>query len=385
MLKYLPINRLGKAACIIALAFAPTFLHADEFEQINLVANTPGTAANTDPNLINPWGLSFSATSPFWAADQGSGLSTLYSGTGAINSLVVTVPGSATGPSGPTGTVFNGAGTGTFLVGATAASFIFDNLNGTISAWNAGAVTTAQVEATTPGASYTGLAQATTTGPGGATYIYAANSNSTTGSIQVFNSNWTNVTATTFAGKFTDSSIPAGFVPFNVQTIGSNIFVTYAQLTSTGAAMPGGFVVEYDASGNFIKQIAGGGALDAPWGITIAPPGWGSYTGDILVGNFGNGEILVYDITTDTYLGTIDGTNGLPLVNFNLWALDTRTGGTGDNLDAVYFTAGINRQQGGLLGEIVDVPEPPTIFGAVSGVIALALSRIRRFQRSPKA
>ncbi len=385
MLKHLPINRLGKTACVIVLAFVPACLHADEFEQINLVANTPGLAANTDPNLVNPWGLSFSATSPFWVADQGSGLSTLYNAAGTPNSLVVTIPGSATPPTGPTGTVFNAAGTGTFLVGATAASFIFDNLNGTISAWNAGAGTVAQVEATTPGASYTGLAQATTTGPGGATYIYAANSNSTSGSIQVFNSSWTNVTATTFAGKFSDPGIPAGFVPFNVQTIGSNIYVTYAMLTSTGGALPGGYVVEYDANGNFIQQIAGGGALDAPWGITIAPPGFGSYTGDLLVGNFGNGQILIYDLTTDTYLGTIDGTNGLPLVNNNLWALDTRTGGTGFNLDAVYFTAGIGHQEGGLLGEIVDVPEPPTIFGAVSGVIALALSRIRKPQRNSKA
>jgi uncharacterized protein (TIGR03118 family) len=373
------IDPLVKAACAIVFASTPACLHADEFAQINLTANTSGVAANTDPNLINPWGVAFSATSPFWVSDQGSGLSTLYNGAGTPNALVVTIPGSPTPPTGPTGAVFNADTTG-FLVAGAASHFIFDNLNGTVSAWAAGTVAT--IEATSAGANFTGLAQATT--PGGATYIYAANSNSTTGNIQVFDSNWTNVTFTTFAGKFTDPSLPAGFVPFNVQTIGSNIYVLYAQLTSTGAALPGGFVDEYDASGNLIMRIASGGALYAPWGITIAPPGFGSYTGDLLVGNFGNGQILIYDLTTDTYLGTIDGTNGLPLVNNNLWALDTRTGGTGDNLDAVYLTAGINHQEGGLFAEIVEVPEPPTIFGAVSGVIALALLRIRRSQRHPR-
>src|ERR1700679_262605 len=133
--------------------------------QTDLVSDVPGLAANTDPNLKNPWGVSFAPTSPFWTSDQGTALSTLYNGAGLPQALVVTIPGSTGGPSGPTGTVFNAAGAGTFLVGGTAASFIFDNLNGTISAWNAGAGTTAQVQATTLGANYTGLAQATTTGP----------------------------------------------------------------------------------------------------------------------------------------------------------------------------------------------------------------------------
>ncbi len=127
---------------------------------------------------------------------------------------------------------------------------------------------------------------------------------------------------TMFAGKFTDPSLPAGYTPFNIQTIGSDLYVTYS------GSVPGGFVDEYDTSGNFIKRIASGGALFSPWGLTIAPADFGSFSNDLLVGNFGNGEILAYDPTTDAFLGTLDGPNGQPIVNDFLWALETRTGGT---------------------------------------------------------
>jgi uncharacterized protein (TIGR03118 family) len=351
------------------LTLAPTYLQADSYTQTNLVSSVPGLATTTDPNLINPWGVAFTATSPFWVSNQGSGTSTLYNGAGTPNALIVSIPAGSTPPSGPTGQVANTSGSG-FLVGSSSAHFIFDTLNGTIAGWASG--TTATVEATTPGAIYTGLAFNTA---GGSTYLYAANS---TGNIQVFNSTWNNVTATTFAGKFVDPSLPAGFVPFNIQTIGSNIYVTYAQLGPGGTALPGGYIDEYDANGNFITRIASGGPLDAPWGIVIAPSGFGAYSNDLLVGNFGNGEILVYDPTTDAYLGTIDGTNGQPLVNDFLWALETRTGGTGDNTNAVYFTAGIDNQQQGLFGEITEVPEPATLLETASGLITLALLKFKR-------
>jgi uncharacterized protein (TIGR03118 family) len=237
-------------------------------------------------------------------------------------------------------------------------------LNGTIAGWN-GTGTAAIQEASTPGAVYTGLAQNTS---GGSTFLYAA---SATGGIHVFDSSWTDVTGTTFAGKFTDPSLPAGYTPFNIQTIGSNLYVTYSGTT-------GGFVDEYDSSGNFIKRIASGGALFSPWGLVIAPPDFGIYSNDLLVGNFGNGEILAYDPTTDAFLGTLDGSNGQPLVNDFLWSLETRTGGTGDNLDAVYFTAGIDNQQDGLFGELtVTTPEPATIFETASGLLALVMFKVR--------
>jgi uncharacterized protein (TIGR03118 family) len=357
------IGRSMKAVCAVALMFACTYIHADSFTQTNLVSDVSGLAVTTDPNLKNPWGVSFSATSPFWVSNQASGNSTLYNGAGAITSLVVTIPASATPPTGPTGTVFNSS-TG-FKVGATASSFIFDTLNGTIAAWNGSAGTTAVVMASTPGAVYTGLAQNTS---GGSSFLYAA---SASGSIHVFDSNWTDVTSTTFAGKFVDPSLPAGYAPFNIQTIGSNLYVTYSGTT-------GGFVDEYDTAGNFIKRIASGGALFSPWGLVIAPANFGSFSNDLLVGNFGNGEILAYDPTTDAYLGTLDGPNGLPIVNDFLWALETRTGGTGDNPNAVYFTAGIDNQQDGLFGELLETtPEPATIVETASGLIALALFQAR--------
>ena len=368
MLKHHSIDPLVKATCAIALALATTYLRADSFAQTDLVSNVPGLAKTTDPNLINPWGVSFSATSPFWVSNQGSGTATLYNGAGTITPLVVTIPG-GNPPTGPTGQVFN-TSTG-FQVNNAASNFIFDTLNGTIAAWNSTAGTTAVTMVSTPGAIYTGLAQATS---GGSPYIYAADS---TGQIRVFNSSWQPIT---LAGNFTDPSLPAGFVPFNIQNIGGNLYVTYAMLGPGGAPMPGGYVIEYDSSGNFIKQIAASGPLDAPWGITLAPANFGSFSDDLLVGNFGNGEILVYDPTTDTYLGTIDGTNGLPLVNDFLWSLETRTGGTNVNTDALYFTAGIDNQEGGLFGEITEVPEAATIFETAFGLIVLALVKVSRDQ-----
>jgi uncharacterized protein (TIGR03118 family) len=141
--------------------------------------------------------------------------------------------------------------------------------------------------------------------------------------------------------------------------------------------MPGGVVSEFDANGNFIGRIATGGPLFAPWGIVIAPAGFGGFSNDLLIGNFGNGEILAYDSTTDMFLGTLNGPNGQPLTNDHLWALETR--GLGFDTNAVYFTAGINNEADGLFGKIdVVTPEPATIFGTATGLIALALTRMKR-------
>jgi uncharacterized protein (TIGR03118 family) len=371
MFRHHSISRFVKTACVIALAFASAYLRADSatFTQTNLVSDVPGLANTTDPHLQNPWGVSFAATSPFWVSNQANGTSTLYDGAGNINPLVVTIPPGATPPSGPTGQVFNG-GPGFLLGNGNPSVFIFDTLNGTIAGWNGG--TSATQMASTPGAVYTGLARNTS---GGSTFLYAADS---AGQIHVFNSSWTDVTGTLFAGKFVDSSLPAGFAPFNIQTIGSNLYVTYAALTPMGSPLPGGFVDEYDANGNFIKRVATGGPLSAPWGITLAPAGFGAFSNDLLVGNFGSGQILAYDPTTDALLGTINGANGQPIVNPFLWALETRTGGSNVDTNAVYFTAGINNQKDGLFGEISLVPEPATIFETAFGLVAVVLSRFSR-------
>jgi uncharacterized protein (TIGR03118 family) len=226
--------------------------------------------------------------------------------------------------------------------------------------------------ATTPGAIYTGLAEASNAS---GTFLYAANS-APGGHVNVFSSTWA---PTTLAGTFTDPSLPAGLVPFNIQNIGGNLYVTYATLGPGGTPSPGGVVDEFDANGNFIKRIATGGSLFAPWGIVLAPSTFGPFSNDLLIGNFGNGEILAYDATSDLFLGTLNGANGQPLVNSFLWALETRANVNGFDPNAVYFSAGINNQSDGLFGKIdANTPEPATIFGTATGLIALALSRIKR-------
>jgi uncharacterized protein (TIGR03118 family) len=377
MLQNQPISRLATAISTLALAFAATYIHADSFTQTNLVSDIPGLAANTDPNLKNPWGVAFSATSPFWTSDQRTGLSTLYNAAGVPQGLVVTIPGSATPPSGPTGMVFSNVA-GSFPVNGTPATFIFDTLNGTLLGWNGSAGTTAVQMAATPGAIYTGLAEASN---GASTFLYAANS-APGGQINVFNSAWAPVVS---PGGFTDPNLPAGLVPFNIQNIGGSLYVTYAQLGPGGTPLPGGVVDQYDANGNFIKRIATAGPLSAPWGIVLAPSSFGSFSNDLLIGNFGNGEILAYDATTDLFLGTLNGANGQPLVNSFLWALETRAGVNGFDPNAVYFSAGINNQADGLFGAItVITPEPATIFGTATGLIALALSRVKRTLRGSR-
>jgi uncharacterized protein (TIGR03118 family) len=269
--------------------------------------------------------------------------------------------------------VFNSSGAG-FLINGTSARFIFDNLNGSISGWNGVGTTAAVTVPSAAGTIYTGLAFNTA---GGANYLYAANS---LGSINVFDSTWANVSGTTFAGKFVDPNAQAGFVPFNIQSVGANVYVTYAQLGPGGSPMPGGYVDIFDANGNFIRRATLNGPLFAPWGLTIAPANFGSFSNDLLIGNFGNGEILAYDPLTGTFLGTINGDNGQPIVNERLWALATRTGGTNDDLNAVYFTAGIGGEQHGLFGklDVSAVPEPATVVEMGSGDAALMMGLYRR-------
>jgi uncharacterized protein (TIGR03118 family) len=357
------LRLLAKVTGILVLSLSPALSLADSFAQTNLVSDVTGLAATTDHNLKNPWGMSFSATSPFWVSNQVSGYATLYDGAGTIIPLVVRVPGGAP-PTRPTGQVFNGT-TSFALLGVGATHFIFAT-NGAIDGWSSG--TTAVQVVSTPGAVYTGLALASS---GGSNYFYAADS---TGQIRVFNSSYQPITLT---GNFTDPHAVAGFVPFNVQLIGSSLYVTYAHLTAQGAALPGGYVDVFNTDGTFSRRLATSGPLDAPWGITLAPSTFGSFGDDLLVGNFGNGEINVFNPITGAFEGTLDGINGLPLVNDNLWALDFRTGGANIDPNALYFTAGINDQQDGLFGDIMpSIPEPATFILVGLGVFALGLARL---------
>jgi uncharacterized protein (TIGR03118 family) len=314
--------------------------------QTNLVSDIPGLAQSTDPNLKNPWGNSFSATSPFWSANAGSNTSTLYQGTGStINPRVVSVPG------GPTGTIQNGVATDFIEPNGKPGSFIFSTLDGSIYSWNSSDTAAVRV-ANVSGESFTGLAIANN---GSGNYLYAANDTGK-GSIEVFDSKFNHVT---LAGSFTDPNLPSSvafgssYVPYNVQNLGGQLYVEYANFKTNGGA-----VVIFDANGNFLRELipAGTPQLNEPWGVVIAPSGFGTFANNVLVGNFGDGKINAFDPGTGAFQGTLTGFNG-PLVNSGLWSLVVRTGGT-FNTNAVYIMAGINNQADGLFAAIT--PADPT-------------------------
>ena len=361
----------GRAAVLLGsmLTLAAPGLRAG-FIQTNLASDISGLAANFDPNLKNPWGMSFSGSSPLWVSDQGAGVSTLYSGAGVPVSLVVTVPPTTGAPIGPTGQVFNS--TTAFIEGdGTKASFIFDTLAGTIDAWNSGNGTTAQVMDTTTGA-LTGLAL-----DPASQHLYAANF--ATGAIDVYNSSFS---PTTVSGGFVDPNALAGYSPYNIQLVNGELYVEYDLVNPTthqpqaGAGL--GYVDVFDTNGNFVQRLATGGSLNAPWGVTQAPAGFGGFGGDILIGNFGNGEINAFNPVSGAFAGTITDAAGNPIVNSDLWAIEFPAGGPGVNPNALYFTAGINNQADGLFGSIT-TPEPGTL---AAGLAALALLLKRRHKLS---
>ena len=257
------MKKLPRIASAIVLAAVST-LHAatasaSPYQQTNLVSDVPGLAQLTDANLVNPWGMAFSATSPFWMSNQGTNTSTLYRVTNGVVSkvaLTVTIPTTSGGPQGPTGQVANTAGAGTFAVGGTAASFIFANLNGTISAWNGGAGTTAVVMTPASGHVYTGLAIA---GTGANARLYAASS----AGIDVFNSSFAPISG----GFVNNDPAVAGLVPFNVQTIGSSVYVTYAapgRAAQIAAGEGSGAVAIFDTNGTLIRTLVSGSKLASP-------------------------------------------------------------------------------------------------------------------------
>lgn len=329
------------------------------YQQTNLVADQTGVAPATDPHLINPWGLAASATGPWWASDNNSGFSTLYNGQGQIISLVVTVPsptGSAAGTiASPTGIVSNST-TG-FVVSENgvsgAAAFIFSTEDGTISGWNptvdrTHAVLTVDRSKVGPGAVYKGLALATTSA---GTFIYATNFRF--GIVEVFDSNFHLV------HFFTDPFIPRGFAPFGIQNIGGNLYVTFARQSAdrhdSVAGRGLGFVDVFTTSGRLLRRLHSGGDLNAPWGLALAPANFGAFSNDLLVGNFGNGHINVFDPKTGRDLGQPRTKSGAPIVIDGLWALEFGNGGNAGATTDLFFTAGPQAESHGLFGKIDSV------------------------------
>jgi uncharacterized protein (TIGR03118 family) len=311
------------------------------YSQTKLVSNTTGIAATTDSQLLNPWGISVLPGQDFWISDANSGVSTLYDQNGnKDNGLIVTIPSASSNPNGncspgcPSGTVANASGS--YFSGG---SFIFDTEDGLLVYWN-GSSNTAIVgkDNSASGAVYTGLALL-------GTDLLAANFNS--GKVDVYDSNFN---LTSLAGSFTDPNLPAGFAPHGIHIINNQVYIAYAmQNAAKHNAMSGvglGQVDVFDSNGNFVSTFVAAGAtnnLNAPWGVVQAPASFGTFGGDILVGNFGDGTMSAFD-TTGKFVGQLTDSAGNVLVNPRLWDMVFGGGGGANNdpgnLGTLYFTAG---------------------------------------------
>jgi uncharacterized protein (TIGR03118 family) len=345
-----------------SVIFTDTALIVDKQEVV-------ASSKTVDANLQNPWGIAFAPGLPFWIADNNSNLATLYSGTGEIetqavtgsSSTGITIPASAAGvQANPTGQVYNGSGS--FLVttnkGQETALFLFAGEGGTIAGWamdsGAAAVTTYDdgVSNGTNHAVYKGLAWGTVNG---AAFLYATDLHNN--KIDVFDTNFAK--PADMQGKFVDPTIPQGFVPFGIAAISDQLYVTYAmQDTARHDEVPGaglGYVDVFDFSGNFVSRFASAGALNAPWGIAVAPSGFGALAGDVLVGNFGDGKINIFKPNGSqlaTSVAPLAGSNGQPFAFPGLWSLTFGNGDSDKPLTTLFYTAGFASQTDGVLGSI---------------------------------
>jgi uncharacterized protein (TIGR03118 family) len=361
---------LSGLGMIVGLSSAALGAGFNSYAPTILTSDVQGLGLHTDPNLKNPWGLSYSATSPFWNTDETTGLSTLYNASGVAQGLVVTIPGGS-----PTGTVQNPTTDFKLTNGnGNQASFLFDTLNGTVVGWNgpSGAVT----QQTVSGAFFTGLALANN---GTQNQLYAADNNAVTGSssrplIDVFGPNFANLSSTT---AFVDPNLPAGLHPYNIQAVTINGVVTLV-VTYRGAGGVGA-VDYFDVNGNPMGHFTTDSHLLNPWGVALAPTAFGQFGGDLLVGNVANGQINAYDPSTLNYLGTLLDPNGQVISFPGLWALGFRQAGSTFNPNALYFNAGFNAIPGGagnlysdgLFGDITAVPEPPSAILLGLGLLVL--------------
>lgn len=343
---------------------------ASTFATTKLVADTAGAGAQvTDPNLVNPWGIVFGPGLPVWVANNHSETSTLYDGNGvpqpAGNPLIVNTPGAGAVTFDPTGIVFNGSATD-FMISAGGntgpAHFIFSGEGGLISAWSEAVdVHNSIVVFPAPGgdsggAVYKGLAIAK---KGTAWFLYASDFHNN--KVDVFDSTFTKQALA--AGAFVDPTLPAGYAPFGIQAVAngpggsSQIYVTYAKQDAdahdnlSGAGL--GVVDIYDTSGTLVKHlIAEGGALNAPWGVALAPADFGTLSGALLIGNFGDGRINGYDPTSGAFMGTVADSSGTPFSAPGLWGIAFGNDAAGQAHNSLFFTAGTNDEANGLYGRL---------------------------------
>ncbi|MBV9866056.1 MAG: TIGR03118 family protein [Abitibacteriaceae bacterium] len=320
--------------------------------QTNLVSDQAGVAARRDANLVNPWGLVVGPSGNLQVADNGTGVATAYTSAGNLSTPTIRIPTAAgqTGAGKPTGIVVNNSSRFFVPNGSKSApgTFIFAGEDGTISVWNASIdpiTATRAVDRSNTGAVYKGLAIASS---GTVSTLYAANFHS--GAIDIFNDTFT------YIRSFSDSTIPAGFAPFNIQNINGRLYVTYAkqEAPQNEDDQPGagnGFVDVFDIAGHLLKRLVSQGQLNSPWGLALAPAKFGNFSNALLVGNFGDGRINAFDVNTGKFLGTLKNAQGNPITISGLWSLAfaNANGGSGSTL---FFTAGTGDEKHGLFGKL---------------------------------
>ena len=334
------------------------------YAQHNLVSDGFVPADHTNTDVVNAWGLVAGPTTPWWISDNGSGKSTLFNVANGTFPLTVTVPGVDGEQGNPTGIVFNG-GSGFVVnngVGTSASRFIFASEDGTLSAFRGVPVVTVVPNAGAPdhGAVYKGLAiDSETNGQ----FLYATDFHN--GNVDIFDASFH---AVTLPGAFTDPTLPAGFAPFGIQNINGTIYVTYAlqdEDKEDDVAGPGnGFVDAFTTSGAFIRRVASSGELNSPWGLALAPADFGRFSGDLLVGNFGDGRIHAFQPAEGEFeaVGLLNSAAGKPIKIDGLWALQFGHGTTDTSANGLtntlFFTAGPDGEKHGLFGSLVNVPPP---------------------------
>lgn len=387
-------------ACIVFVSALPSVSPAaNSFVRHNLVSDIAGIADQTDPNLVNPWGIAFSATSPFWISNNRTGTATVYDSGGKsfppANPLIVRIapPPSVDPPAAPTGQVFNDTSTFNIVTGKPA-MFLFASENGTISGWNGsvdGGNAILIIDNSGSGAVYKGMALAAN---GAGPLLYAANFHA--GTIDVFDGAFSPVA---LAGSFTDPNLPGGFAPFNIQRIGRKLYVTYAQQDQAKhddvAGAGNGFLNVFDTDGNFLQRLLSNGRLNSPWGLALAPDNFGDFSHSLLVGNFGDGFINAYDPCSGEYMGTLQDSTGAPISIPGLWALTFGNGHNGGDAHTAYFTAGIpgnnSLEDHGLFGSIqpwtaAPPVQPPSDGGAAQPSAAPPIAiKLAGFQFMPQS
>lgn len=382
------------AACAGVTAAMAASASAGGYVQTNLVTDDPAVVAAegfspatfVDPKLVNPWGMDHAPGGPWVVADAGYPTAapgpfsnvTSYNGVGvaaAINFQSAQNGGGGSG--GPTGLLYNG-GPGFDLSTGGPALYLLSNLDGSISGWNPAQGSSAQqVVAGRVGgnpAKYSGLELGEF---GGQTYLYAANHQ--TGKIDVFDSSFD---PHAFGpNAFVDPlSNPSNLLPYNVESIDGNIWVTYAAAVAAGAPLGSGFVDEFTADGTFLRRFATGGDLASPWAVVIAPSDFGAFSGDVLIGNLTHGAygyISAYRLSDGAFEGLLSD-DGKPIAMEGLWELAFGGGGQSGATNTLYFAAGIDKEMHGLFGDITAVPEPADWALILLGLAMTGLAMRRR-------